>query len=197
VARIPYPDFDREFRMPTPIYGDPQDASLLNVFRMLGHSPALLTAVANIGFTQLTEGELTDTDRELVILASSRRFGSDYVWAQHEQLGAEFGISADQLAALRTHDLAASCFDRPQQNLLALVAETAAGAEVDAGLLERVRRDRGDRQIVEVIGLVGVYFLVSRITTTLGIEIDRRELGSTLSAVGQPENAPVTGPVPG
>ncbi|MFJ9409470.1 carboxymuconolactone decarboxylase family protein [Streptomyces sp. NPDC101393] len=194
MARIPYPEFAREFRMPTPIYGDPQDASLLNVFRMLGHSPGLLTAVANIGFAQLTEGELTDGDRELVILASSRCFGSDYVWAQHEQLAGRFGIGAGQLAALRAHDLAASCFDRPQQNLLALVAQTAAGTEVDGALLERVRRDRGDRQIVEIIGLVGVYFLVSRVTTTLGIEIDRRELDSTLSAVGQPENPPVTGP---
>ncbi|MYR62335.1 hypothetical protein GTY54_41100, partial [Streptomyces sp. SID625] len=64
MARIPYPEFAPDFDMPTPIYGNPHDATLLNVFRVLGHSPALLTAVANIGHTQLTQGELSDPDRE-------------------------------------------------------------------------------------------------------------------------------------
>ncbi|MGC5341264.1 carboxymuconolactone decarboxylase family protein [Streptomyces sp. DT171] len=189
MARIPYPEFAPDFRMPTPLYGSPQDATLLNVFRMLGHSPGLLTAVANIGLSQLTEGELSDFDRELTILAGARCFGSDYVWAQHEQLAAQFGISTDQLKALHAYDLDAPCFDRPQRDLLALVAEVAADARADDALLKRVRDHRGDRQLVEIIGLVGVYFLVSRVTTTLDIEIDRRELDSALDAVGHSSTA--------
>ncbi|AZQ74437.1 carboxymuconolactone decarboxylase family protein [Streptomyces luteoverticillatus] len=193
MARIPYPEFDRDFRMPTHIYGDPQDSTLLNVFRVLGHSPGLLTAVANIGFAQLTGGELSDFERELVILASSQCFGSTYVWAQHERLAARFGVSREQLAALRSGDFAAPCFDGPQRDLLAFVADVATHTRAGDESLEPVRRDRGDRRLVEIIGLVGVYFLVSRVTTTLDIEIDRRELDGALSAVGHQ----AAGPLPG
>ncbi|MFH8224365.1 carboxymuconolactone decarboxylase family protein [Streptomyces sp. NPDC018057] len=188
MARIPYPEFAPDFDMPTPIYGSPHDATLLNVFRVLGHSPALLTAVANIGHTQLTQGELSDPDRELVILAAGRCFGADYVWAQHEQLAAEFGLRADQLTALRERRLTADCFDGPQRDLLAFVSAVAATARVEDALFQRVRERHGDRGVVEIIALTGVYFLVSRITTTLDVDIDSRELDSALSAAGHPQD---------
>ncbi|MFD7341481.1 carboxymuconolactone decarboxylase family protein [Streptomyces violascens] len=188
MARIPYPEFAPDFDMPTPIYGSPHDATLLNVFRVLGHSPALLTAVADIGHTQLTEGQLTDTERELVILAGGRCFGADYVWAQHEQLGARFGLSPDQLTALHEQHHTADCFNGPQRDLLAFVSAVAATARVEDALFQRVREHHGDRGIVEIIALIGVYFLVSRITTTLDVEIDSRELDSVLSAAGHPQD---------
>ncbi|RKT54432.1 carboxymuconolactone decarboxylase family protein [Saccharothrix australiensis] len=171
MARVTYPHLAPSFAMPTPIYGDPHDGTLLNVFRILGHNPALLTAVADIGRAQALDSTLTDADRELVVLAAARHFGAEYVWAQHRAGGLSAGLSPGQLAALSA-GAPDGHFDDRQRAVLAFVAEVAAGPRVDDAVFARLREHFRDSQVVEVVALVGVYFMVGRLTTVLDIEID-------------------------
>lgn len=76
-----------------------------NVVCAIGNAPAVLQSYMRYGTTLWDAGELTERQRELVILGVARALDSQYEWHQHVGLGREAGIDDAELRAIGRGDL--------------------------------------------------------------------------------------------
>jgi 4-carboxymuconolactone decarboxylase len=70
-----------------------------NVMKSFGHAPAGLAAIAELGRYCRYGTDLTELQKELVILITGR--GVAYAWHHHAPLGRQAGLTDAQLEALR------------------------------------------------------------------------------------------------
>jgi alkylhydroperoxidase family enzyme len=179
MARLPYQSRDT---MPV------ETADLLNglprnnITEMLAHAHTLTGPFLWMAQAQFTALELSDRERELVILAVSGLVDCDYEYVQHVPISAAAGVDADLRD--RVHD---GDFDAPddpgERALLAFVAAVVRAPHVTADVFAAARRHLTDRQIVEVLQLVGFYWGVGRMSTVLELELDVPEGLESITAV--------------
>ena len=76
------------------------------IFRTMARHPRLLEHFNVLaGFFRDRE-ELAARDRELVVLRTAWRSGSEYEWAQHVLIGARAGLTQDEIALIARPGLA-------------------------------------------------------------------------------------------
>jgi alkylhydroperoxidase family enzyme len=146
---------------------------LINLDRMLLHSPpfakgwnALLGAVRR-------DLELAPRVRELAICAVARLNKADYEWHQHAPEFLAAGGPQAQLDALDDVEAAARndrLFDERERVALDLTVELTRDAVVDDTTLGRAHQLFGDRQLVELVGTIATYNMVSRFLVALGVD---------------------------
>jgi len=148
---------------------------LLNLDRMLLHSPAF--AKAWNGMFGAIRGQLAVPAklRELAIMAIGALNRADYEWAQHEGEFLKAGGTPAQLAKLRDVSAAMKddkAFDEPERATLALTSEMTRGIEVSKETLARIRAVLPDAQVVELVGTIAGYNMVSRFVVATGVEVE-------------------------
>lgn len=146
---------------------------LLNLDRMLLHSPpfaqgwnALLGAVRR-------SLELSPRIRELAICAVARLNKADYEWYQHAPEFLAAGGPQPQLDALNDVDAAtrnSKLFGEGERAALQLAVEMTRYVEVGNATLDRARKIFGERQLVELVGTIATYNMVSRFLVALGVD---------------------------
>jgi alkylhydroperoxidase family enzyme len=179
MARIPYPARDA---LPA------ETAKLLNslprnnITEMLAHAHPLAEPFLRMAQAQFTELQLSDRQRELVILAVSVLVECDYEYVQHVPIIAAAGVDADLRDQIRSGD-----FDAPddpgERALLALVAAVIQAPRISADVFAEAWRYLSGRQIVEILQLVGFYWGVGRMCTVLELELDVPEGLESITAV--------------
>lgn len=150
---------------------------LLNLDRMLLHSPSY--AKAWNGMFGAIRGQLSLPAklRELAIMAIGVLNDAEYEWAQHEGEYLKAGGTKEQLAALRKlggGKPASKLFDEAEQATLALTVEMTRSVKVKDATLKRVRAILPDAQVVELVGTIAGYNMVSRFVVATGVQIERR-----------------------
>ncbi|MEU1203827.1 carboxymuconolactone decarboxylase family protein [Nocardia sp. NPDC005825] len=155
---------------------------LLNVFRMMLHSPKMMGSAAVLGVVGLLESTLTPVDRELLILATGLRFQASYEWDQHVPISELAGVTDEQRAALLRGDLDADCFSPAQQELLRFTVVVAASPIISDYQFDAVRAYFTERQVVEAVMLTGFYFLLGRVATVFEVDSDPRPGDEVLRA---------------
>ncbi|HYZ52049.1 MAG TPA: carboxymuconolactone decarboxylase family protein [Streptosporangiaceae bacterium] len=175
-AQIPFPD---DAAVATaldgaalPMQKAAEVGPLINVFRMLMHTPDIGAGVAQLGSAIFAASALTDVDRELAILACGACFRAPYEVSQHEPISRAVGVSDEQRAAVAEKRWNAGCFTAAQRALLAFVAAVADAPAVPDAAFNAMRQHYSDRQLVEAITLTGNYFLIARLTTVLNVPLD-------------------------
>ena len=146
---------------------------LLNLDRMLLHSPpfargwnAMFAAIRN----QL---KVPPHINELAICAVARLNNADYEWIQHApEFIAAAGTQA-QLDAL--DDVTAACYDttlfnEQERAALRLTLDMTRDVKVRPQIIECARRLFGEQQLVELMGTIAGYNMVSRFLVVLGID---------------------------
>jgi alkylhydroperoxidase family enzyme len=179
MARLPYPSRDA---MPVDtadlLTGLPRN----NITEMLAHAHPLTEPFLRLAQSQFTELELSDRQRELVILTVSGLAECDYEYVQHVPIIAAAGIDKDLRDRVRGGD-----FDAPddpgERALLAFVAAAVRAPRMTDEAFAATRRYLTDRQIVEVLQLVGFYWGVARMSTVLELELDIPEGLESITAV--------------
>jgi AhpD family alkylhydroperoxidase len=144
--------------------------SLLHLYQMLLHSPPLAQGwLAHL--TQVRQKlALSGALRELVIVQIAHLNGAPYEAAQHVPIALREGLSHQQLQALPDWRTAAAAFDAEQQAALALADTMTRAVQVDAAQIEAVRSLLGERQTVELVGVIATYNMVSRFLQALHIQ---------------------------
>jgi alkylhydroperoxidase family enzyme len=168
MARIPYPD-------PTKLPAELKELfelSHLNIFSMWAHSVNTIGLIMNLGAAQFGKLELPRGIREMVTLLGATADSAEYEWAQHVAPSKAAGVSDEQRAALRRGDVDARCFSPLEQAALRLAAAVQAGPEVADAIFDTARKYLSDRQLVELVGLVGYYWMLGRIATVFQVELD-------------------------
>ncbi len=146
----------------------PAGLESLNLFRTQAHNPRVLERM--LAGSLLDAGSIDQRTRELVILRTCFRCGSEYEWGVHVAL-------FSKAAALSAPDVAATItpaidLPEPQAVLLRAVDELHATSTISDELWSALERHYAPAQIIEIIALVGNYHAVSFLTNAARIDLE-------------------------
>jgi 4-carboxymuconolactone decarboxylase len=113
---------------------------------------------------------LSVREQELVILRMGCLYRSDYVWKHHVPVGREFGVTDAELDALRRGDYAG--FPAREASLLALTDEMVERRTVGPDAWRDHRDGVGDRDLVDLVGLVSQYVLFALMNNVMQVQIE-------------------------
>ena len=149
---------------------------LLNLDRVLLHSPSFTkgwnTMFAAIRSQLALPGKL----RELPILAIAVLNKAEYEWLQHEPEFLKAGGTPEQLQALRKLD--PKPFDAAERAALQLTIEMTRRARPWQATVDAVRKLLPDDQVIELMGTIAGYNMVSRFLLATGVEAEATKLAS-------------------
>lgn len=168
MARIAYPDTTA---LSPELQGLLKKANL-NVFTMWAHSSETIGLIMQLGAVQFAKLELPRSIRELVTLLGGQVNGADYEWAQHVALSEAAGVSEVQRAALKRGEIHAAVFNPQEMAALEFAAAVEAGPIVPDAIFNAAKEHFSERQLVELVGIVGYYWMLARIATVFQVDID-------------------------
>ena len=148
--------------------------TLLNLDRMLLHSPPL--AAGWNGFLGAVRSGLAVSPklRELAICAVALLNRADYEYRHHAPEFLKSGGTAaelDALARLETLGVDPTAFGAAERAVLALAVEMTRAVHVGGATMAAVRAALADdRHVVEIVGVIAAYNMVSRFLVALGVE---------------------------
>ena len=168
MARIPYPDTKN---LP-PDLRELLNQAKLNIFLMWAHSVNTVGIIAQLGAAQFAKLELPRSVRELVTLFGARANSADYEWVQHVAPSKAAGVTDAQRAALERGEIDSARFNPQELAALQLAAAVQAGPNVPDAVFKLAREHFSDRQLVELVGLVGYYWMLGRVATVFQVDLD-------------------------
>ncbi|TMA18913.1 MAG: carboxymuconolactone decarboxylase family protein [Deltaproteobacteria bacterium] len=152
------------------------NGKLLNLDRMLLHSPNFAKGWNGMFAAIRNQLSLPGKLRELAIMQIGVLNKADYEWIQHEPEYLKTGGSKEQLAALKQDITGAEndgkLFSEPERAVLALTREMTKNIDVSPATLKRVRSLLNDQQLIELIGTISGYNMVSRFAVATGLEVE-------------------------
>ncbi len=149
---------------------------LLNLDRMLLHSPSYAKAWNTMFGAIRGQLSLPARLRETAIMSIGVLNHAEYEWAQHEGEYLKTGGTRAQLARLRDGAAAVGdtkLFDEAERATLELTVEMTRSVKVRPATLKRVRAVLPDAQVVELIGVIAGYNMVSRFVVATGVEVEQ------------------------
>ena len=141
----------------------------LNLFRMLAHSPPVLSGFTKLGGALLQDAALDPRLRELAIVRVGLLAGASYEVGKHTAIARAVGVSDAELAALEPTERCDALAD-PARAVIELTDELFGGVRATDAAMARIRRHLDDRQLVELVVTIGYYGLVCRVLETLGVD---------------------------
>jgi alkylhydroperoxidase family enzyme len=175
VPRLPYKPHDAAGpeEVVAPIRAR-RGGTLLNLDRQLLHSPPLALGWNALMGAVRTELELPARLREIAICVVATVNRAPYEFHHHAPLLRAAGASEAQVEALADVDralAAAGLFDSAERATIRLALEMTRSVEVAEPTFATARGALADdRQLVELIGTIASYNMVSRVIVALGIE---------------------------
>lgn len=148
--------------------------NLLNLDRMLLHSPPFAGGWNSFLREVRTNLDVPPKLRELAICAVAVLNGADYEFGQHAPEFLKTGGTPAQVEGLRqlgTPALDCSLFDAPERAIMQLTAEMTRSVHASDEAFAAARAVlQTERQMVEIVGVIAAYNMVSRFLVALGIE---------------------------
>jgi 4-carboxymuconolactone decarboxylase len=143
---------------------------LLNIYRIMLHSPPLAAAWFELNSAVRYRTDLDGQSRELAVLrvATLNRVG--YIVSAHrERYALAEGLTAAQVDALQDWR-SSSLFDPKQRALLAYADAMTRDVEVPEEVFRELRRHYSERQTVELTMLIGAYNMHTRVLKALEVD---------------------------
>lgn len=152
------------------------EASPVNLMSTLAHHDTLARQWMRFAL-ELMRGVLPERDRELLILRTGWRCRSPYEWGQHVIIAADVGLSTDEIerVALGPEDPG---WDEHERALLRAADELHQESTISAPTWQALAARYDERQLIELVMIVGQYHLVAYAANALAIAPD-----STLPAI--------------
>ena len=174
MPRIPYQPAD--LALPADIVDSirrRRGGRLLNLDRMLLHSPSFARGW-NAFLGEVRGGlELPPKLRELAMCVVAVLNGAEYEFHHHAPEFIRAGGSQAQVVAMRKPEAAGSsaAFDAAERAVIRLTIDMTRNVAVGETTFAEVRASlRSDRLVVELVGVIATYNMVSRFLVALGIE---------------------------
>jgi len=144
--------------------------TLINVYKLLLHTPPLAESWLNIVSAARYKTELDGRLREIAIIRVAYLNRTDYVVNQHvPELSVPEGLSIEESQALA--DWRHSKFFSPRERAaLAYTDAMTRDIAVHDSVFNALRPHFSERQIVELTVLIGIYNMHTRVFMALGID---------------------------
>jgi 4-carboxymuconolactone decarboxylase len=147
-------------RVADAIQSGPRGAGLRGPFNALLRSPELCDLVQRVGAFVRFKSSIPPRLNEMAIIMAGRKWSALYEFYAHRRLALEAGLSpaiADAIAANRRPEGMAA----DEATVYDFVAELLATGHVSDASFARVTDAFGERGVVDLVGAVGYYSLVS------------------------------------
>jgi len=173
MARIPYFDFNQASPALAKIM---EGRRPLNMYGLIGHADESAISFLGLGRSLLTASTLEPRLRELVILRTATLCGADYEIRQHRKTAARIGIAATKVEAVtvnaegRIHPAA---FNASELAVLNFTDGVVRDVKASKLLFDAVTTVLTQRQLVELLMLIGFYLTASRIGENLEIDLEQ------------------------
>lgn len=143
----------------------------LNIFRTLAHHPDLLRRWLVFGGHVLAKSTLGDREREIVILRTGWRAGSEYEFGQHTLIADAAGLTEDEIRRLAQPGT--DGWTGPDATLVTAIDELVEQRTVSDATWDALCESWSTRQIMDIVFAVGQYVLASTALRTFGVERDQ------------------------
>lgn len=147
-----------------------QDRPIRRMFAVLGHHPRVLRRwMPFVGV--LLNGTLGAREREIVILRTVWLCKADYEWGPHLESATAAGVTGDEIARITVGPVADewSSFDRA---LLQAADELHCEAHISDATWKVLSGRLDERQLIELVMVVGNYHVAAFAVNTLGISVE-------------------------
>lgn len=157
-------------RHPLPARRDDRPKGL-NVLGTLARHPALTRAFHTFNGHVQFATTLSTRQRELLILRVAAVRSSEYEWAQHVVLGADAGLSSEEI------DRIAEGRDAPEWSaleraMLRAVDELIDDATITDATWAVLAGELDEQQMMDLVFTVGAYDLLAMALRSFGVELD-------------------------
>jgi AhpD family alkylhydroperoxidase len=171
MARIPYADLDQPELQPLVQRIVAERGQVLHLYQMLLHSPPLAEGWLHF-LTQVRQKLALDGAlRELVIMRVAHLNGAPYEAEQHAPIALREGLTQAQLDALSAWpDAPTGTYSALQADALRLCDAMTRDIHVPPPVVQAVREQLGERRLVELVGTIASYNMVSRFLEALQID---------------------------
>jgi AhpD family alkylhydroperoxidase len=170
MARLAYPDVDRPELAPlVERIKRERGGRMLNLYRMLLHSPPMAEGWLGFFTSVRQKGMLGARHRELAILRIAVINGAQYEFEAHVPFARQEGVTQAQLDALAADRVPEALTDADRAVLDYADAMTRA-VRVPDEVFARVRAQLSDRELVELTVTVAGYNCVSRFLEALQVD---------------------------
>jgi 4-carboxymuconolactone decarboxylase len=145
---------------------------LINVYRLLLHSPALAKAWFALNNAVRWETGIDGRLRELVIVRIGYLCDTPYILRQHiPALAAAEGITAAECEALRDWQ-ETSLFDARERAVLEYSDSLTRALRASDALFARLKAFFDERQLVELTVLIGAYNMHARVLNAFELDLE-------------------------
>lgn len=138
--------------------GDP--AALLavmpEILRVMLHHPRLFTSLTDVAIQLMGDGRLAPRERELAILRIAWLCQAPYEWGEHVIIAKKAGITSEEIERI-TLGSQAGGWSEHEQAILHATEELHACAVISDETWEILSRRFDDRQLIELLVLIGQY----------------------------------------
>ena len=143
---------------------------LINIYRLMLHSPALASAWFDLNQAVRYGTEIDGQCRELAVIRVAILNNVEYVIRAHGPAYAlKEGLTPEQVAALSDWQ-PSDLFDDKQRALLAYSDAVTRDLDVPDAVFADVRKQFSERQVVELTMLIGAYNMLTRFLKALKVD---------------------------
>jgi alkylhydroperoxidase family enzyme len=140
-----------------------------NVLGTLMHHPDLAGPWLAFNKVLLFAPSLAPRQRELMVLRVAARTGSAYEWAQHARMAPQCDITPEEVAHI---EAGTGDWSPVDADLLAATDELLAYHRINDATWARLAAQFDERQLVELVFVVGAYTCLAMAFNSFGIELD-------------------------
>jgi len=106
-----------------------------------------------------------------MVLRVAYRTTSDYEWVQHVKLGERYGITRDDVEAV-ANGAGSERWTPLERDLLAATDQLIEGYRIDDGTWRRLAEQLDERQLVELVFVVGTYTCLAMAFNSFGVQLE-------------------------
>jgi len=141
----------------------------LNIFATFANHPKLLKRWSVFANHTLFKSTLSARERELLILRTGFRCGSDYEWGQHVRIAQEAGLTDAEIDRVLAGP-AADGWSRADRALLQAVDELHDGQVVTDATWDELALDWDTEQLMDIVFTVGSYTQIAMALRSFGVQ---------------------------
>lgn len=149
-----------------------QGQAILNLYKVLGHSPGIGLNWQRLANSVLKGEELSPRLRELAVLRVGDLTQAEYQLSKHRVSGLQAGLRRAQIDCIHTWETSPE-FDEEERTVLAYTDEVERDIKVKDETFARLRSFLSEHAIVELTVAIGFYGMVSRFLVALEVEMEQ------------------------
>lgn len=141
----------------------------LGPYGILMYAPAMAEHLSDVENYFRHHGTLDTKDKELIILTVARELGARFPWSRHEIRAQRAGMPETTIEALRANG-PLDALSEHERFLVELARRLLHERRLSDALFSKALAELGPNRLVEAVGLVSHYNLISSVGNVFGLE---------------------------